>query len=425
MVKPKKTYSSLEDWEPLIPSKFHYFQKFSKIDDTDLNIIFKMTEKPDSPRNVRKISQELGLPQQTVNYRVQRFDKEELVRFRAITNETLLGLNNYVVVVTVKPGLVYVKEPKAPTERKPEKHEEIDAATFLTCYPVWRLVEEVHGGTVHGFCVVYSIPPEKENDLRSFLNELESIGCISKLNEFQRVTPSGFSTPSQELLQLVRKRALTQGQSMRFNWESWVDQFEEAPETTLTEEKPRSEFTFEYEDLLVLFHLEGNLRERFADIAKDTGEPSAKVARRYKEILRRRLIAGCRVEISPIDPRESVHLTIKVDFTDGTALGKFVTQLNEIPYPVTYQKIVGKNVLFLHLMVPSSEYGDFHHVFESLSRRLGVTCSFDLYMSTYFSKYDNVMLYKAFSKEEGNWSFSRNVIHKALRKKIEETKFRF
>jgi DNA-binding Lrp family transcriptional regulator len=418
MVKPKRQTHLYEGWQAIIPSKLDYFKKFKELDDVDLNIIFEMAKGPDSPRNVRKISQEIGLPQQTVNYRVQRFDKEGLVRFRAVINETLLGLTNYIVMVTVKPGLVYVKP-------KPKKQEKLDAETFLTCYPVWRLAEEVHGGSVHGFCVIYSIPPEKENDLKLFLEELKSIECISNVDEFCKVTPSHYNIPRQELLQLIRK-AITRGEPISFNWENWVDQFDKGKEALLMEGAPKNEIPLRYEDLLLLFSLEGNLREKFVDIAKVAGEPSGKIAKRYRDILRYRLITRCRVEIYPVDPvAVSMHLTARIDFVNGTVLKRFVANLDEIPYPAICQKAIGKDVLFLHAIIPSYEYVDFHNTFEALSRRLGIIRNVDLYISTYYSKFDNIALYEAFSKEENTWAFSKDVILQALHRLIDDTRFRF
>lgn len=420
MVKPK---IPVHRYEQVIPSKSSYFEQFKELDDVDLSIIFEMAKSPDSPRNVRRISQEIGLPQQTVNYRVQRFDKELLVRFRAVINETLVGLTNYLVMVTVKPGLVYVKpNPK-------EKQEKVDAETFLTCYPVWRLAEEVHGGSIHGFCVVYSIPAGKENDLNLFLEELKSIKCILNVDEFCRVTPSHYNTPRQELLQIIRK-ALARGETISFNWENWVDQFcegyDKGKETFLIEEMPRRETSLGYEDLLVLFSLEGNLREKFVDIAKVAGEPSGKIAKRYKDILRHRLITQARVEIYPVDPiSASMHLATKIDFVNGTALRRFVANLDEIPYPAICQKALGKDALFLHMIIPSYEYVDFHNTFEALNRRLGIIRNVDLYVSTYYSKFDNFALYEAFSKEENAWAFSKGVILQALHRLIIDTQFRF
>jgi DNA-binding Lrp family transcriptional regulator len=418
MVKPKNRTSSYASWQQIVPSKFQYFEGFKELDQLDLNIIFAMAESPSSPRNVRKISQELGLPQQTVNYRVQRFDKEGLVRFRAVINERLLGLTNYMVMVTVRPGLVYVKS-------KPSEHETLDAETFLTCYPVWRLVEEVHGGSVHGFCVVYSIPSEKENDLKSFLEELKNIGCISRIDEFCKVTPSHYNIPRQDLLQLIRS-AITRGEPISFNWENWVGLFDKGRETILIEDTPRNRPLLNYEDLLVLFHLEGNLREKFVDIAKKVGEPSGKIAKRYKEILRDQLITRCRVEIYPVDPATaSLHLTMKISFSNGSALRRFVANLDEIPYSAICQKPIGKDVLFLHVIIPSYEYVDFHNTFEALNRRLGIIRNVDLYASTYYSKFDNIALYDAFSKEGNTWAFSKDTIVQALHRLIDYTGFRF
>ena len=407
----------MSHFEELIPGAFHYFDRFKELDETDLEIIFTMAKEcPDGPRNVRKIARKLVLPQQTVNYRVLRFDAKDLVRFCAIINESLLGLASHVVIATVKPGLLY--------ENK--KGQAVNGGTFLTCYPVWRLLEEIHGGSTHGFFVQYSIPHKRENDLKLFLDELKKIGCIMKVNEFCRVTHSYPNIPSLAVFLGIRK-AVSRGQPVSFNWEKWADDFDKAKEATLPDETTERtrKISFSYEDLLLLFHLERNLRGKFVDIAKLVGEPSTKVARRYKEILRNHLITRCKVDICPVEPTSAIHLLLKLDFANTTALRKFVSHLNEIPYPATYQKVAEKDSLFLRIMIPSPEYFDFHNTFEALNRRQGILRAIGLYVSHFYAKFDNIELFEAFSTKDNEWAFSIDIMRKALNRLLKDTKFQF
>lgn len=402
-------------FEQLIPSMLHYFKKFKRIDETDLEIIFTMVADPDGPRNVRKMAQKLNLPQQTANYRVLRFEHLDLVRFRAIVDEASLGLTNYAVIATVRPGLVY--ENKQGTA--------INAGTFMTCYPVWRLLEDVHGGATHGFFVLYSIPPQRENDLRLFLDKLDEIGCIERVDKFCEVTRSHFNLPSLDLYRDIIK-TLAKNHQISFDWEKWADDFDKAEEAPPPEEiPPKRKFSFSYEDLVLLFQLERNLREKFVNIARSVGAPSARIAKRYRDITRHGLIKGCRVELYPVDPVHSLHLLLQLTLTDDVVLRKLVSHLNDIPYPVTYQKIVRENVLLLHTMIPAYEYLDFRNAFEIWGRRSEIVRDFRLYISSYYSKFDNIKLYDAFSREENKWMISKEKMLEALRRLIDNTKFKF
>jgi DNA-binding Lrp family transcriptional regulator len=182
--------------------------------------------------------------------------------------------------------------------------------------------------------------------------------------------------------------------------------------------------SFSYEDLLILFYLEKNLREKFVDIAKIIGEPSAKVAKRYKNILHHGLIKDCRVEIYPIDPVSSMYLVLQLMLATEGALKKLISHLNELPYPITYQKVVGKHTLFLHTMIPAYEYFDFHNAFEILGRRQGIIHDIKFYVSSYPEFY-NIKLYEAFSKEENKWMFSKEVMLQNLHRLIVDTRFKF
>ena len=404
-------------FEQLIPSKFHYFEKFNELDEQDLKIIFAMIKKcPDGPRNISTIAEELGLPQQIVNNRVSRYDEKDLVRFRAVINEALLGLTNYAVVVSVKPGLLY--------ENK--KGGAVNAGTFLTCYPIWRLLEEVFGGDVHGFYSLYSIPCEKENDLKLFLNELIKINCIKKINEFCRVTQSFYNIPSLESFISIKKTILRK-RLVSFSWDKWIDDFDKAEESSKLDRlaAKTQKCSFSYNDLLILFHLERNLREKFANIAKEVGETATKVTQHYKEIIEKGLIIGCKFEIYPIDPRESIHLLVRLEFASAKSLRKLISHLDQVPYPIMYEKIEATEALFIHAMIPSVEYFDFRNTFEKLARQQGIIQDINLYASNFYAKFDNIMLFEAFSEEENKWAFSLDAIHQALQKLLENTKFKF
>jgi len=420
--KQKATWTPLEDdllassyFEQVIPSKFYYFKKFGEFTELDFKIVFAMLKGgPDGPRNVSRIAKELRLSQQTVNYRVQRFDTEDLVRFRAVINEPLLGLSNYAVIATVRPGLTYDnKEGTA-----------INAGTFMTCYPIWRLLMAVHGAATHGFFALYSIPPKKESDLRTFFDELKKVKCTMRVDEFCKVTQSYYNTPPLESY-LEMREAIARNQPVSFDWEKWGCDFDEAAEAVMPEERAEVQVPFTYEDLLIIFYLEKNLRERFVDMTKSVGESSSKIARRYEELLKCRLIIGCRAEIYPVNPATSMYFTLKLDFVNGVALRKFVSHLDKVPYPVAYQKVIGEETIFLHVIIPSYEHFEFYNVFELLNRRQEIISNVNLYVSNYLSKLDNIALYQAFSRDKKEWAFSKDTVFRALHKLIDDTRFKF
>lgn len=402
-------------YEELIPSKYYYFKKFRELAEDDLEIIFTMAKDcPEGPRNVAKIAKKLSLSQQTVNYRVSRFDAKDLVRFRATINERLLGLTNFIVVATVRPGLLYGSK----------KAGAVNAGTFLTCYPVWRLLKEVHGGSTHGFFVLYSIPPEKEKDLKLFLEELKKRRCVSKVDHFCEVTQTYYNSPTLESY-LTLMKAVEQDRPVSFDWEDWANSFDEAPELALPEVSPAKPQTFSYEDLLVLFHLEKNLREKFAAIGRSLGESSQRISKCYESILKRRLISGCRFEIYPIDPVSSMHFTLKLEFVKRNGLRKFASHLNSVPYPIVYHKMVEEEALFVHFMVPAYEYFDFHNAFETMNRQREIFRNLELYVGNFYSEFDNIALYEAFSRKKNVWEVSFDTLCRSLKKLLEGTKFEF
>lgn len=408
--------NALSFYEPLIPSPHSYFTKFEQLDEIDVELIYEMARNcPEGPRNVRKLAQRLNMPQQTANYRVLRFDHRDLVRFRAVANWHLFGLTSYAIVATVKTGLLY--ENKRGTA--------VNAGTFLTCYPVWRRLEEIHGGQIHGFFATYLIPAEKETELQSFFRILEQEGCILEIDDFCEVTQTCFNMPSLSLLRSI-VRSLKQGNTITFSWEKWADDFHKAEEARLSKvAEAKKAFEFSQEDLLVISHLEQNLREKSVSIAKNVKMSSAKVTELLKGILKARVIDKCKVELYPIDPASLIHLTLKISFSDSEPLGKFISHLNNIPYPASFERIIEENDIFLHVAIPPSEYFEFHNIFEKLNRRKEIFQKVDLYMGNYKSRFDNVKLFEAYSRKENDWAFSLEVMQRAFRNLVDATNFQF
>ena len=406
----------MSTFEQLVPGTYHYFKKFAMLDEMDLRIVHKMAEGcPEGPRNVRKIAKDLKLPQQTVNYRILRIDSKDLVRFRAVPNENLLGLKNYSVIATTKPGLLY----------ETDKGDAVNAGTFLTCYPIWRSTKEIVGSNIHGFFVQYAIPHEKERDLKLFLRKLEKVKCISRIDDFCEVTQTLFNKPSLDL-HLSMRKALGRQHHISFKWEEWINDFAKAKEAVLPKEKISEKVVlFSYTDLQILSCLEENLRMKFVEIAKRMGEPNSKIPRWFKEIIRSKLISDCRAEICATNPKTSMHLVVRIEFSNDTALGKFISHLDRIPYSVSYQQVIQQSVIFLYIAIPPHEYLSFRNVFDALNRKHDIIRDYSLYVSNYVARWDNIKLYETFSKTEKKWEFSFEVIDEVFEKLRSANNFQF
>lgn len=401
-------------YERVVPTPYDYFEKLESLDELDLDIILEMIKGgPNATRNVKKIAEKLNKPQQTVNYRVNRFDIQDLVRFRATVDEEAIGLSNFIVMVDCDVGSLY--ENKRSTA--------VNASTFLTCYPVWRFGAGIDGGSMHGVFLVYTIPQGKRKDLELFLLELEEKNFIVGVKEIHPATRQFFNLSDVRFYNQALRAAQQRGKAL-FNWEDWARTFGEATESRILD-RPREETkvpSLEYNDLLVLYHLEQNLRKSFIDMGKAIGESSVTISKRYSKLLQYGAIVGGRAEIYPSDPSTALYPLLKLEMTQGSALRKFISILNRIPYKVVFQKAKGKNTIFLRTMIPSYEFFDFNNAFETLNNLYRVIASKELYLGSHYTRADNIALYLPFSKEKNTWMFSSDIMSRELQQLIESAR---
>ena len=170
-----------------------YAEKLRQLDPLDFKIIQAIYKY--KIFNLSKLAKLIGIPQQTISYHVKKFDKKDLVRFRALIEEAKLGLKSYAVIASTSMG-----------------KENISSFT-MTCFPLWRYLAIIDG-RIHGNYVRYVIPPDKEIDLKAFLNELQKRELISEFQIFPTTSPA---YPLINLDFYIEKRKV-----LTFDWNKWI-----------------------------------------------------------------------------------------------------------------------------------------------------------------------------------------------------------
>ena len=377
----------------LIPSIIEYADKFKELDSLDFKIVRAMFEY--DIRNVSKLAKILKIPQQTLNYRVSRLDDKDIVRFRALPNESILGLKNFIVTASCELG------------------KEESSGRAMTCFPLWKYLAIIEGST-HGNYVRYLIPPEKEFDLIAFLDELVKRRIILSY----KVLPT--TGPEYPLLNLGFYQA-GKGTPV-FNWDRWAEDFDSFPEEDVTEPTSYDRVDFDLSDLIILRCLEINarmkLREVVKEMAKILGEKNPTrlvplVSRRLRHnIIPKKMIRGYRAYILPDAGQNLLFLMHHLSFTNSSTMKKFVGGLNLLPYNVTYQKVLQKDELLVHFAIPAYEYPGMRKTLAKLGET-GQTKTVESFLGDLANAtWGNVELYQMY--KDNAWNFSYGTALKML-----------
>jgi DNA-binding Lrp family transcriptional regulator len=385
----------------LLPSMNEYAKKFGRLDSLDFKIIKAMLKH--GVYNVQRLTKEVDAPQQTISYRVRRLDNEDLVRFRALIDETKLGLRSYSVLASTSVG------------------KEDHSGVALTSFPLWRYLAAVDGWKLGNY-VRYTIPQDKERDLTTFLDDLKKRELISTYEICETNSPQ---YPSLDLdFYAKREPPLT------FSWENWagnIDSFSSAA-TQRGEEESGKRAEFDLVDLIILRCLELNARTTQRKIVtevahilkeKDSRKFIPMVSRRIrKNINPQRLIKGYRVYLFPNQEYTVLLFMFYLEFSNRTSLDKFTNALSHLPYNTAYEKIRGKDATFVRLIIPSFQFAEMRKSITTLAEKGYIKDAHMFIINLAHGTWDNVETYQMF--KNGAWNFSygaaidllENTLHK-------------
>jgi DNA-binding Lrp family transcriptional regulator len=379
------------------PPMNEYAQKFRLLDPVDFKIIKGMYEHGFS--NLSKLSSSIGIPKQTLSYHSRKLEKQDIVRFRALVNEPRLGLKSFAVIASAPLG------------------KEDLSSRAMTCFPLWRYLA-IADGWKRGNYVRYVIPPDKERDLNTFLNDVKEKNLIS---DFQI---DATTSPYYPLLNLdfYGKR---EGFPL-FDWDKWINDFDAFVEEEIVESASYEMGKLDLYDLIILRCLEINARTNQRRIVKEMGRILNEkektrlvslVSRRTRDIITRRgLIRGYRAYLFPNPIPTTMLLMYQLTFTSTVSLRRFLAGLHHLPYNTSYEKILKRDEVLVRFIVPAYESTNLWKSMTELAKRGHLKETHLLLGDLEHKTWDNVEIYQMFKGEA--WNFSYGLAAEALEKTI-------
>jgi DNA-binding Lrp family transcriptional regulator len=364
-----------------------YAKKFGRLDSLDFKIIKAMLKH--GVNNVQRLTKEVEAPQQTISYRIRRLDNEDLVRFRGLIDETKLGLKSYSVLASTSIG------------------KEDPSGVALTSFPLWRYLAVIDGWKLGNY-VRYAIPQDKERDLTTFLDELSKRELISHYEICETNSPR---YPLLDLDFYARKQP-----ALTFSWENWAANIDSYANATIPidEEESGKRAEFDLVDLIILRCLELNARTTQRRIVtevahalkeKDSRKFIPMVSRRIrKNIKPQGLIKGYRVYLFPNQEYTVLLFMFYVEFSNRTGLEKFTSALTHLPYNTAYERILGKDAIFVRLVIPSFQFAEMRKSLTTLAEKGYVKDAHMFMLDLAHGTWDNVEMHQMF--KDGAWNFS-------------------
>jgi DNA-binding Lrp family transcriptional regulator len=138
---------------------------------------------------------------------------------------------------------------------------------------------------------------------------------------------------------------------------------------------------------------------------KDSRKFIPMVSRRIrKNIKPQGLIKGYRVYLFPNQEYTVLLFMFYLEFSNRTSLEKFTRALNHLPYNTAYEKILGKDAIFVRLVIPSFQFAEMRKSLTTLAEKGYVKDAHMFMLDLAHGTWDNVEMHQMF--KDGAWNFS-------------------
>jgi DNA-binding Lrp family transcriptional regulator len=313
-----------------------------RFDRVDVRILEGLAEY--GPRNITRVSKELGIPRGTVLSRIRRMSSSFYLRLVTTIYHTNLGLKKAVVFAKAIPGqedLLF------------ESLKVNEFYIYLTrCF-----------GMFEGCVGIYVVPVEHTTEFKDFLAEIEGLGIAQ---DIELSWSTCFHTVNRTSNWFDADR-----ENWGFHWEKWLDEVASSQsELPYTLRDPES-FVLKADetDLFIVNEMEKDATVSLASMAKKFGTTLQNIRYHYKtHVLRNGLIETFQMAFLPFDRATSDMLFFTFKFSDSEKMAKFARSLLDKPFVIIVGKILNENSLVSQIYLPRDEFRNFIDALSKLAR---------------------------------------------------------
>lgn len=289
------------------------------------------------PRNLAKLARAIGVPRDTLEFRIKRMQSNPQIFLRMHTSiyHTNLGLKKAVVFVKAKPGFEHV------------------LFECLKANGFWIYVCRSYG-MGEGCTAIYTIPIDHLKEFEEFICETERLGIAEKpaiywstCFEGGRITSEWFDDGQQNWV---------------FRWDDWIREVETQqtalPYTLI--ESPDYPILGDDLDVQMLMKLEKDATRDLSDIARELGISRQLAHFHFKQHLQAKgLIEGYEIFAMLYGDTPFVMALFVVSFHNHETLAKFARSLLNKFFFVAMGKIFGEEAVVTEAFLPTNEFRSF------------------------------------------------------------------
>jgi DNA-binding Lrp family transcriptional regulator len=330
------------------------------------------------PRNLSLIAKNLGMPRDTVEYRIERMS-------------TFFSLHSTAVVYTSKIGMkiAFLFVNSSPSFKE----------TLIECVKAndyWCYLSQIYGNK-EGVLAFYTVPLEHARNFKEFFHFLKSLKFV-KNSQLYWIT--GFPTinPTMKWFDPNYGRWI-------LKWKEWINEIAllepEMPPTLI--EPVDYSIEADYTDIFILSRLEINGRVSLKEIAQKLGLTPPAVSYHYnRHVLKRGLIKKWSIAIRRFEA-DCDRFFFFFRFDSKEKMARFAMSVRDKPFLYGIGRICGENSLITHLGLPPREFRMFLQSLSQLIKK-GFLQSYDYLLEDYTKALGRTIPYRYF--KNGEWEYN-------------------
>ncbi len=324
-----------------------------KIDYKDLLIIEGLSKY--SPRNILRISREIGIPESTIRYRIKMLRKKGILGLFTNVYHTNIGLKKHVVFTKYNP--VY----------KDYIYDLINAYS-----PINML--RVYGSSPTSYSV-HIIPPDLSKNLTKYMDELVKLDIIEDYKILHSTCFHNIN-PTTDWFDII-------SQTWIFGWDTIIEDIQnEAVELPPTLKDPIGFPILADElDIHILRMLEIDPTITYTQLSKKLGTTIQNIKYHYEEhIVKKFLIEDYDIEIYRFEPDKSMNVIAIMTFTSMETLARTANAFKRRAFSEILGKILNRPMLLGIFYLPNHELWNLINTFNEMVK-VGILRRYELYLS--------------------------------------------
>ena len=333
------------------------------------------------PRNISSIARKLGIPVETARKRIKRLISQFFITFHANVYHTNIGLKKAFVFADAVPG-----------------YEEV-LFKCLKANDFWLYVGRYYG-RCEGCYGIYGIPKEHTLKFEQFVHQLGETEIARNIRLY-------WST-CLHTVNLTQHWFDPQSKTWIFHWDTWIGEIatkEAKLPYTLIDSKDFP-LKADYNDLMILAKLQGNLTISFREIAKVLNMTPEAVSYHFKNhILKQGLLEKSQVFFFRFDKATSDFFVFTFRFDNYDKMARFALSLLDKPFVYALGKIIGENALIAHIYLPRNEFRRLVNCLSELIKR-GLLQTYEYVIEDFNVRAAQTISYEYF--KDGSWIYNHD-----------------